>query len=272
MNPSAAAANRAVRLVTGETVAALGQGTWRMGALQAHREEALALRLGFDLGLTLIDTAEIYGDGQAEQLIGEILSDRRDEIFIVSKVAPQNAGPGRLREHCEASLRRLNTDRIDLYLLHWRDHRPLAEIVEGMEALKAAGKIRHWGVSNFDVADMEALMAAGGEGCAANQIAYNLATRGAEFLAGGARDRADGLQPHAQGEAVERQCLAGDRPEHGRIAGRRRLELGPTAQGRDRHSQGGEQRAHAGKPPGARLPTRRRRSAPFGRRLSAAHR
>jgi diketogulonate reductase-like aldo/keto reductase len=152
-----------------------------MGALQAHREEALALRLGFDLGLTLIDTAEIYGDGQAEQLIGEILSDRRDEIFIVSKVAPQNAGPGRLREHCEASLRRLNTDRIDLYLLHWRDHRPLAEIVEGMEALKAAGKIRHWGVSNFDVADMEALMAAGGEGCAANQIAYNLATRGAEF-------------------------------------------------------------------------------------------
>ena len=152
-----------------------------MGAADARAEEAAALRLGVDLGLTLIDTAEIYNDGDAERLIGETLSDRRDELFIVSKVAPQNAGRDRLRDACEASLRRLNTDRIDLYLLHWRDRRPLAAIVQGMEALKADGKIRDWGVSNFDVADMEALFEAGGQACATNQVAYNLATRGVEF-------------------------------------------------------------------------------------------
>ena len=161
--------------------AVLGQGTWRMGGPEMRREEVAALRLGVELGLTLVDTAEIYNDGDAEHLVGEALADRRDDLFIVSKVAPQNAGRDRIVSACEASLRRLKTDRIDLYLLHWRDHRPLGEIVEGMEALKADGKIGAWGVSNFDVADMEQLIAADGVGCAANQIAYNLCHRGVEF-------------------------------------------------------------------------------------------
>jgi diketogulonate reductase-like aldo/keto reductase len=170
-----------VRLPDGESVPALGQGTWMMGASDARVAEAAALRRGVELGLTLIDTAEIYGDGAAEELVGDALSDWRDRLFLVSKVRPGLAGREHLSEACEASLDRLKTDRIDLYLLHWRDARPLGEIVEGMERLKARGLIRRWGVSNFDVADMEQLVAEGGQGCAANQVLYNLSYRGVEF-------------------------------------------------------------------------------------------
>lgn len=170
-----------VSLPSGEQVPMLGQGTWIMGERPAHRsDEIAALRLGVDLGMTLIDTAEMYGDGAAETLISEALGDVRDRIFLVSKAYPQNASRDRLRVACEASLRRLGTDRLDLYLLHWRGSMPLGETVEAMEALRAAGKIRHWGVSNLDTSDMDELRAAGGDGCAVDQILYNLTRRGPE--------------------------------------------------------------------------------------------
>jgi diketogulonate reductase-like aldo/keto reductase len=146
-----------------------------------RRQEIAALRAGVDLGMTLIDTAEMYGDGATETLLGEALAGLRDRVFLVSKVYPQNAGRGRIERACEASLRRLKTDRIDLYLLHWRGSVPLAETIEGMEALIAAGKIQRWGVSNLDSDDMEELVRAGGDDCATNQILYNITERGAEF-------------------------------------------------------------------------------------------
>lgn len=172
---------KTVLLPDGEQVPALGQGTWMMGERRDRRAaEIAALRTGVDLGMTLIDTAEMYGDGAAETLIGEALGDVRDTLFLVSKAYPQNASRARLPSACEASLRRLGTDRIDLYLLHWRGSVPLVETVEAMEALKEAGKIRHWGVSNLDIADMEDLVAIGGGACATDQILYNLTRRGPE--------------------------------------------------------------------------------------------
>lgn len=172
---------KTVILPGGEQVPMLGQGTWKMGERRDRRaDEVAALQAGVDLGMTLIDTAEMYGEGAAEQLIGEALGSRRDELFLVSKAYPHNASRERLAKACEASLKRLNTDRIDLYLLHWRGSVPLAETVEGMEALKRAGKIRHWGVSNLDTDDMEELVEAGGAGCATDQILYNLTRRGPE--------------------------------------------------------------------------------------------
>ena len=146
-----------------------------------RRQEIGAVRLGLELGMTLIDTAEMYGDGGAEELLGEALADVREQVFLVSKVYPHNAGRGRIERACEASLRRLKTDRLELYLLHWRGSVPLAETIEGMQALVGAGKIRRWGVSNLDQDDMDELFAAGGEACAANQILYNIAERGPEF-------------------------------------------------------------------------------------------
>jgi diketogulonate reductase-like aldo/keto reductase len=143
--------------------------------------EIATLRTGIELGMTLIDTAEMYGDGATETLLGEALTEVRDQVFVVSKVYPQNAGRGRIERACEASLRRLKTDRLDLYLLHWRGSVPLAETVEGMEALVAAGKIARWGVSNLDLAAMDDLLRAGGQACATNQILYNVTERGAEF-------------------------------------------------------------------------------------------
>jgi diketogulonate reductase-like aldo/keto reductase len=172
---------KTVALPDGETVPALGQGTWMMGERHDRRDaEIAALRAGVALGMTLIDTAEMYGDGASETLIGEALGDERDQLFLVSKAYPQNASRKRLGAACEASLKRLKTDRLDLYLLHWRGSVPLGETVEAMEALKAAGKIRHWGVSNLDTADMEELVAAGGQACATDQILYNLTRRGPE--------------------------------------------------------------------------------------------
>lgn len=172
---------KTVTLPDGEQVPALGQGTWMMGERQDRRAaEIAALRAGVDLGMTLIDTAEMYGDGAAECLIREALGDRRDELFLVSKAYPHNASRQRLSAACDASLQRLGTDRLDLYLLHWRGSVPLHETVEAMEALRIAGKIRHWGVSNLGRDDMEELVAAGGRSCATDQILYNLARRGPE--------------------------------------------------------------------------------------------
>lgn len=161
----------------------LGQGTWRMGEVAARREEEVAaLRLGLNLGLTLIDTAEMYADGAAERVVAEAIAGRRDEVFLVSKVLPENASRRGTVAACERSLRRLETDRLDLYLLHWRGGEPLAETLAGFEDLLAAGKIRRWGVSNFDVEDMRELGALGAaEACATNQILYNLSRRGPEF-------------------------------------------------------------------------------------------
>ncbi|MBT9394920.1 aldo/keto reductase [Hymenobacter sp. NST-14] len=166
----------------GTRVPVLGQGTWNMAEKAARRaEEIAALREGVALGLTLIDTAEMYADGESERLVGEALRGLREQVFLVSKAYPQHASRDRLAPACEASLRRLGTDRLDLYLLHWRGRVPLSETVEAMENLVAAGKIRRWGVSNLDAADMRELRAAGGMACATNQILYNLTRRGPEY-------------------------------------------------------------------------------------------
>ena len=173
---------REVALPGGRRVPALGQGTWRMGEdASRRRAETEALRTGVELGMTVIDTAEMYGDGATERFLGEALHGLRDEVFLVSKAYPQNAGRGRLERACEASLKRMRTDRLDLYLLHWRGAAPFAETVEGMEALRAAGKIGAWGVSNLDADDMDELVRAGGGTCATDQVLYNVARRGPEF-------------------------------------------------------------------------------------------
>jgi diketogulonate reductase-like aldo/keto reductase len=174
---------KTVTLPVGETVAALGQGTWYMGERRGDAaNEAAALRLGVDLGMTLIDTAEMYASGGAEQVVAQAVSGIRDQVFIVSKVLPQNASRSGVPTACERSLQRLKTDRIDLYLLHWRGGHPLAETVAAFEALKAQGKIRYWGVSNLDTADMTELLGVpGGKGCAANQVLYHPDSRGIEF-------------------------------------------------------------------------------------------
>ena len=171
-----------VTLPSGIQIPALGLGTWQMGETKARaRDEIDSLRLGIDLGMTLIDTAEMYGEGGAELIVGKALEDRRDEVFLVSKVYPWNASRQGTIAACEASLHRLGTDRIDLYLLHWRGEHPLAETIAAFEALKAAGKIGAWGVSNFDTVDMEELFSLpDGVKCAANQVLYNLSRRGIE--------------------------------------------------------------------------------------------
>lgn len=174
---------KTVTLPCGERVPAFGLGGWNIGDNAAARAEEIAtLRLGLDLGAALIDTAEMYGNGRSEQLIAEAIAGRRDEVFLVSKVYPRNASAKKLSAACERSLRRLNTDRIDLYLLHWRGNVPLAETLRAFMRLKQAGKIRHYGVSNLDLADMQALwQLPGGAGVATNQLLYNLARRGIEW-------------------------------------------------------------------------------------------
>lgn len=171
-----------VRLKDGTELPRLGQGTWQMGEQPSKRaEELAALSRGVELGMNLIDTAEMYGDGRSEELVGEALRGIRDEVFLVSKVYPHNAGGGKLVSSCEASLKRLGTDHLDLYLLHWRGSIPLQETVEGMEALVASGKILRWGVSNFDTTDMQELLSIpGGNHCAVNQVLYHLGSRGIE--------------------------------------------------------------------------------------------
>src|SRR5438132_3972374 len=174
---------RFVMLCSGERVPALGQGTWHMGEDRGRAaEKAAALRLGIDLGMTLIDTAEMYGSGGAEEVVAGAAQGLRDSLFIVSKVDPHNASRAGVVAACERSLERLRTDRIDLYLLHWRGSIPLAETLEGFEQLKRDGKIRYHGVSNFDRGDMAEWVALkGGETVAADQVLYNLARRGPEW-------------------------------------------------------------------------------------------
>jgi diketogulonate reductase-like aldo/keto reductase len=164
-------------------VPALGQGTWNMGEDPSRRREELAaLRAGIELGLTLIDTAEMYGDGRSESLVGEAIAGQRDKVFLVTKVLPANASRKGVSRSCEASLQRLKTDRVDLYLLHWSSSHPLQETLRGFEDLLAAGKIRSWGVSNLDPAEMKSLLALpGGKACATDQVLYNLTRRGIEF-------------------------------------------------------------------------------------------
>jgi diketogulonate reductase-like aldo/keto reductase len=171
-----------VRLPSGEWVPQLGQGTWGMGeSVRMRKQEVAALRLGIDLGLTLIDTAEMYGDGVAEEIVAEAVKGHRDECFIVSKVLSENSTRAGTIAACERSLRRLKTDRIDLYLLHWRGWPRLEETLSGFGALTDAGAVRYWGVSNFDVKDMEELYALEGRtACATNQVLYNLRRRGIE--------------------------------------------------------------------------------------------
>ena len=174
---------RTVTLPGGVKVPALGQGTWYMGDSAARRtEEITALQTGIDLGMTLIDTAEMYGSGKSEDLVGEALAGRRDKVFLVSKVLPSNASRAGTKKACERSLKRLRTDVIDLYLLHWQGSYPFEETIAGMLDLQQEGKIRHWGVSNMDVEEMEEIVSIRkGDTCAANQILYNLSRRGVEY-------------------------------------------------------------------------------------------
>ena len=171
---------KTIPLPDGERVPVLGQGTWRMGEnKRAHKDEVAALRLGIELGMTLIDTAEMYGEGGAEEVVAYAIEDQRDRVFVVTKVYPHNASRTELPKACERSLKRLRIDAIDLYLLHWRERSTqLAETVEAFEKLRTAGKIKRWGVSNFDVDDMEELWSIeNGTNCAANQVLYNLENR-----------------------------------------------------------------------------------------------
>lgn len=174
---------RFVALPNGMETPALGLGTWRMGERASQRgQEVKALQHGIDLGLTLIDTAEMYGEGGAEEVVGEAIAGRRDGLFLVSKVYPHNASRRGAIAACERSLTRLGVETIDLYLLHWRGSVPLAETVEAFEQLKSEGKIAAWGVSNFDASDMAELRRLdGGDACATNQVLYHLGERGIEW-------------------------------------------------------------------------------------------
>jgi diketogulonate reductase-like aldo/keto reductase len=168
---------------SGEAVPVLGQGTWTMGVDARRRKEEIAsLRLGIDLGMTLIDTAEMYADGGAEKVVGQAIAGRRNEVFLVSKVLPEHATRRGTIVACERSLRRLRTDRLDLFLLHWREEIPLSETLEAFDKLLRAGKIRYWGVSNFDLNDMQELVGSRvGAGVAANEVMYNVKRRGIEY-------------------------------------------------------------------------------------------
>jgi diketogulonate reductase-like aldo/keto reductase len=170
--------NRMITFPDGTSVPALGQGTWNMGDSSSTRDSEIdALRTGLDLGLTVVDTAEMYGNGRSEELVGEAIADRRDDAFLVSKVLPSNSSAKGTIEACHASLRRLGTDRLDLYLLHWRGGHPLDETVTAFESLVAEGAIRAWGVSNLDADELAELP----DGCQTDQVLYNLTRRGPEF-------------------------------------------------------------------------------------------
>ena len=210
-----------VTLPSGERVPAFGQGTWHMGEDRRRAaEEAAAIRLGIELGLTLIDTAEMYGSGRAEEIVAEAAQGERDRLFIVSKVLPYNASQKGVVEACERSLKRLKTDHIDLYLLHWRGSVPLSDTLAGFARLQRDGKIRHHGVSNFDLNDMKEWVGlAGSEGVAANQILYNLTRRGPEFeLIPWCRERQIAIMaytPLGQGRMLQAEALAEIAARHG---------------------------------------------------------
>lgn len=172
-----------IALPSGDRIPVLGQGTWHLGENRAHRKsEIAALRRGLDVGMSLIDTAEMYADGDTELLVGAAIAGRRDEAFLASKVLPHHATQEGTVRACHGSLRRLNTDRLDLYLLHWRGPTPLAETIDAFLGLQAAGQIRNWGVSNFDAGDMEELMSlSGGQDVQTDQVLYNLSRRAPEW-------------------------------------------------------------------------------------------
>ena len=213
----------AVTLPGGRRVPALGQGTWRMGEdPELRAEETAALRAGIERGLAVIDTAEMYGEGATESFLGEALAGLRDRVVLVSKAYPQNASRARLRRACEGSLKRLRAERLDLYLLHWRGGVPLAETVEAMEALRDEGLVAAWGVSNFDADDLEDLIDAGGDACAANQILFNLTRRGPEFdllpLMGKLSVPCMAYSPVEQGRLIGHPALEGVAGRHGATA------------------------------------------------------
>jgi len=173
----------AFRLLSGEPVSRLGQGAWQIGENKRKRAgEQDALRVGLELGLNLIDTAEMYGNGRSEELVAEVVAGRRDRVYLVSKVLPENASRRGAIAACEQSLKRLKTDYLDMYLLHWRGSVPLEETLEAFTTLRDRGMIRHYGVSNFDVDDLaEARALRGGSGADTNQVLYNLEQRGVEW-------------------------------------------------------------------------------------------
>jgi diketogulonate reductase-like aldo/keto reductase len=203
-----------VTLPDGTSVPQLGQGTWTMGEHKSRASvEASALTVGFELGMTLVDTAEMYGDGGAEEVVARAIAGRRERLFVVSKVYPHNAGRKSAIAACERSLRRLGTDRLDLYLLHWRGRIPLGETVEAFERLRADGKIQRWGVSNFDTSDMRELMKLpDGPRCATNQVLYHLGERGIEWeLLPWMRERKIPIMaysPLGQGALLKKRSLA----------------------------------------------------------------
>jgi aldehyde reductase len=210
-----------VALPSGETVPALGQGTWYFGEDPDRRQDEIAsIRRGIDLGLTLIDTAEMYGEGLSERLVGEAIAGQRDKVFIVSKVYPHNASRRAMHTACNNSLKRLRIDAIDLYLLHWPGEVPIAETVEAFEALKRDGKIRHWGVSNLDLEQMKMLWSQpGGQAVQANQVLYNLGQRGIEWdllpWLGRHRIPVMAYSPFEHGRLLRSRALAGFSKKHG---------------------------------------------------------
>ncbi|MDT0300986.1 aldo/keto reductase [Streptomonospora wellingtoniae] len=207
--------DRGIALGPSQRVPPIGQGTWHMGERADRRaDEVRALRAGIDAGMTLIDTAEMYGEGGAERVVGEAVAGRREEVVLVSKVYPSNAGRRRAKTACERSLSRLGTDTVDVYLLHWQGPVPLSETAAVMEELRDEGKIRHWGVSNFDTEAMERLWRVpAGQACVTDQVLYNLASRGIEYdLLPWCRGTAPGLpvmaySPLAQGGGGRRGIL-----------------------------------------------------------------
>jgi diketogulonate reductase-like aldo/keto reductase len=215
---------RTTRLPDGRDVPVLGLGTWRMGEDRRRKaDEVAALKLGLDLDMTLIDTAEMYGSGGSEEVVREAMAGRRNGVFLVSKVMPQNASRGGTVSACEASLERLGVGQIDLYLLHWRGRFPLADTVEAFQRLKADGKIGGWGVSNFDAEDLDELAALrAGNHVQANQVLYNLQSRGIEYDLV-PRQQRDGVplmaySPVGQGELARNRRLAGVAARHGATA------------------------------------------------------
>ncbi len=212
---------RTVKLRTGERVPQLGVGTWYMGERSSDRKaEAQAIRAAVDLGMALIDTAEMYGEGGAEEVVADAVAGIRDKVFIVSKVYPHNASRAGAIAACERSLKRLRTDCIDLYLLHWRGRYPLSETVAAFETLRADGKIRHWGVSNFDVDDMEELRAVeNGDRCVTNQVLYHLGSRGIDFdLVSDCAENDETIMaysPLGQGEILRNAALGELAKKHG---------------------------------------------------------
>lgn len=212
---------RHVTLKSGDKVPVLGVGTWRMGERKGERAaEVAAIKLALELGIRLVDTAEMYGEGGAEEMLSEALTGRRDEIFLVSKVYPQNASRKGVLAACERSLKRLTTDRLDLYLLHWPGSTPIEETIGAFETLHKDGKIRNWGVSNFDADGMGSVgRAPNGGNCASNQVLYHLGSRGIEWRLLDACRKADVMvmaySPLGQGPLLRKPALKAIADKHG---------------------------------------------------------